>query len=86
MLAALDHLEGASARACRIAFVHNPAVEKDANKQPSLLPRAIFAASALPSRRPKIGPFLQTLLQEHAGAQLACACHNKIMHTLACFF
>ena len=77
MLAALEHLEGASARACRIAFVHNPAGEGEH----SLLARAILAASALPSRRPKIGPFLQALLREHAGAWCGhCMSEQRPVH------
>ena len=75
MLAALEHLEGASARACRVALVHNPsAAAGGANTQLSLLARAVGAAAALPSRRPKIGPFLRALLREHAGARPACLC------------
>ena len=75
VLAALEHLAGASAKACRIAFVHNPMGDGHL----SLLSRAVSAASALPSRRPKIGPFLQTLLQDHSGAESHTHMH---MHDL----
>ena len=70
ILAALDHLGGGSAEASRIAFVHNPSAD---TSQLSLLSRSISAAAALLSRRPKIGPFLHTLLQEHTGAVITCA-------------
>ena len=72
ILAALEHLAGASAKGCRMAFVHNPtsASGRPDAVQLSLLSRSISAAAALRSRRPKIGPFLQTLLHEHTGAGL----------------
>lgn len=65
MLAALGHLEAESSQESRVALVHNPSkVSADV----SVLARAVMAASRLQSRRPKILPFLRSLLESHAGA------------------
>ena len=67
LLAALGHLESESSKACRIAFVPNPSKE-GLEGDPSVLTMGVAAATTLPSRRQKIGAFLQSLLQEPSGA------------------
>ena len=47
-----------------MALIHNP---MDMQKEISVLGRAVLAGSRLQSRRPKIGPFLITMLKESSG-------------------
>ncbi len=63
VLAALGHLESEASQGARVALVHNPTKAKI-----SWLAGAVTAASRLQTRRPKIVPFLRTLLESHQGA------------------
>ncbi|BDA49281.1 UDP-glucose:glycoprotein glucosyltransferase 1 [Coccomyxa sp. Obi] len=66
VLAALGHLEAESSQGARVALIHNPSKAKI-----SMLARAVTAASRLQTRRPKIVPFLRTLLESHPGVGTA---------------